>query len=76
MLKRLFNPQEFARRIRVRMAEEGMDMKTAARLIGCSHSTISRVCAGISAPDVENYLRIEKWLSKAQAKPSTSRVSG
>ncbi len=76
MQKALYNAEDFARRIRVRIAERGIDMKIAAKEIGCAHSTVSRVCNGQNAPDVENYLRIEKWLSKAQAKPSTSRVSG
>lgn len=75
MRKQMFKPDEFSKSLRVAIAERNLDMLRAAKEIGCSHSSISRICNGKS-PDVENYLKIQKWLSKAQAKPSTSRVSG
>ncbi len=61
--KPLFNPSQFSAKVRMRIAERNIDMRTAAKEIGCSHATVSRVSNGKS-PDVENYLRIEKWLGK------------
>jgi hypothetical protein len=72
MKKQPFDAEDFARRIRVKIAEDGIDMKIAAKQIGCAHSTVSRVCAGISAPDVNNYLRIQKWLTQPKVGPRVS----
>lgn len=63
-----FNAQAFARRIRVRIAERGISQADAALEIGCSKATLSRVCRA-SVPDVENYFRIEAWLTKYDPKP-------
>lgn len=60
-MEQLFNADDFSRALRVAIAARHIDMRTAAKEIHCSHSTVSRVCNG-KAPDVENYLRISKWL--------------
>jgi hypothetical protein len=63
-MKPLFNADEFAKSIRVRIAERDIDMLTAAKETGVSHASISRICSGKLAPGVENYLRIQRWLAK------------
>lgn len=62
-VKPLFNADDFSKKVRIRIAERGIDMRTAATEIGCSHATVSRICGGKS-PDVENYLRIGRWLDR------------
>jgi transcriptional regulator with XRE-family HTH domain len=64
---RLFNPDEFACRVRVEIARRHIDMRRAAVQIGCSHATVSRIANGKS-PDVENYLKIMRWLSRTTRK--------
>lgn len=60
-MTKLFDAAAFAKRMRVAIAERDIDMRTAAKEIPCSHATVSRVCNGKS-PDVENYLRMSRWL--------------
>ncbi len=62
--RKLFDGEVFARRIRRRMADLNVNLKEACEQIGCPHASLSRICNGKAAPDVENYLRIEKWLAK------------
>lgn len=62
-MKPLFDQEKFATDLRLAMAAKNVDMLSASKEIGCSHSTISRICNGKS-PDVENYLRIMRWLDK------------
>ncbi|KRE07490.1 hypothetical protein ASE63_22590 [Bosea sp. Root381] len=64
MMAPLFNAEAFATQVRVLMARKHITMREAAVEIGCGHATVSRVCNG-KTPDVENYLRISKWLSEA-----------
>ena len=59
----LFDGSVFARDIRVRIAERGINQAQCAKETGISKATISRICAGRKAPDVENYLRLVKWLA-------------
>lgn len=46
------------------MARKHITCRDAAKEVGCSPATVSRVCNG-KPPDVENYLRISKWLADA-----------
>lgn len=62
---RLFDADGFARQVRVRIAERHISVREAAAEIGCSHGTVSRVC-NCKPPDVENYLRIVRWLEKSE----------
>ena len=71
MAKRLFDADQFATKLRMKIAERGIDMKIAAKEIGCAHSSVSRICNGKS-PDVENYLRIQKWLTQPKVGPRVS----
>jgi transcriptional regulator with XRE-family HTH domain len=57
----LFDPVQFARMVRVCIAERGITQLRAAQEVGCSTATMSRICRGL-APDVENYLRIMRWM--------------
>lgn len=69
MSDRLFDAKAFATEVRVFMARKHITSREAAREIGCSHATVSRICNG-GPPDVENYLRIRKWLSHPTPEPS------
>lgn len=60
--KNLFDATAFGRKLRAAINLLDLDQRMAAKQIGCSHSTVCRVCGG-KAPDVENYLRIRQWLS-------------
>jgi transcriptional regulator with XRE-family HTH domain len=71
MPRTLFNAEKYAMALRVAIAQRKTDMRKVALEIGCSHSTISRVCNG-KAPDVENYLRIQKWLTQPKVGPRVS----
>jgi transcriptional regulator with XRE-family HTH domain len=62
----LFKPRTFARSIKATLKQQRLSMRDLAKELGCSVATISRVCAA-KPPDVENYLRIEQWLSKARS---------
>lgn len=57
----LFDPDQFARRIRVRIALRGISQADCAAETGISRATISRICSGRKAPDVENFLRLTQW---------------
>lgn len=58
----LFDQENFARRIRVRIAERNISQAECAAETGISKATISRICSSKKSPDVENYLRLKKWL--------------
>lgn len=62
---RLFDPSAFARVLRVRIAELGIDSRTAASQIGVHPSVVCRICKG-KQPTVETYLRITRWLASRQ----------
>jgi hypothetical protein len=61
-MKPLFDPAQFGRKLSVAIHLMELDLRTAAKQIGTSHSTVCRVCNG-GVPDVENYLRIQKWMT-------------
>jgi len=62
-MKPVFNPEMFARVVRNKLVRKGLSARDAAKLIGLSHATISRVCKG-GQPDLETYLKIVRWLDK------------
>ena len=62
MSDQLFNQADFSRRLRVRMAERGIDQKTCATEASVSKSSLSRICSLTMKPSVENYLRLSAWL--------------
>lgn len=70
--KKRFNPAAFGRNIRVRTAQRNIHMYEAAREIGCSAATLSRICHGKS-PSVENYLRIRSWLGLPPQPPHEAK---
>ncbi len=59
--RRLFNPKKLGRAIRSELRAKGLTVRKAAREIGVSSATVSRVARG-KAPDVESYLRLRAWL--------------
>lgn len=69
-MKQLFDQEKFAADLRVAIAAKNIDMLQASKEIGCAHSTISRICSAGRAPDVENYLRIMKWMDKQPVRVS------
>lgn len=60
----MFNADEFAREIRRKLADRNISKKEAAAEMDVNASTLTRITADGKAPDVENYLRISKWLGK------------
>ena len=68
-MRAMFDQKQFAERLRVTIARLGIDQKAAAKQIGVAESTVSRVSRGIgSAPNLENYLRLERWITKHEGK--------
>lgn len=63
-MSNLFDREDFARRVRVRIAELGISQADCATDTGISRATISRVCSGKKDPDVENYLRLTAWMER------------
>lgn len=63
-MKPMFNADEFAREIRRKLADRNISKKEAAAEMDVNASTLTRITADGKAPDVENYLRISKWLGK------------
>lgn len=60
----LFDQAAFARSIRIRLAERNITLRDGAKEVGCSHATLCRVASLGKSPDVENYLRIKRWLGE------------
>lgn len=44
-----------------------MSKKDAAAEMGVNASTLTRITADAKTPDIENYLRIQKWMAKTAA---------
>ena len=59
--RRLFNARTFGRAVSGELMAKGLTVRKAAREIGVSSATVSRVARG-KAPDVESYLRLRAWL--------------
>lgn len=62
-MKPLFDPIRFGGEFRKKILALGLSYRNAAPLIGVSSATLNRIANG-KPPDVENYLRIVKWLEK------------
>ena len=58
----MFNAEEFARRVRVCIADRGFKQIDCADETGISKATISRIGNG-KTPDVETYLRLTAWMA-------------
>lgn len=63
----LFDAEDFARSVRMQIAIRGIKQSDCARDTGISRATISRICSGRKAPDVENYLRLQNWMLNTAA---------
>lgn len=62
-MKNLFDSLAFGNELRRRILKLGLSYRTAAPLIRVDKSTLNRTANG-KPPDVENYLRMIKWLEK------------
>ncbi len=77
--EKLFNPDEFAQKIRVakfsRMKNElrKMGLREFADEIGISTSTLSRLQRG-GEPDIETYLRVVSWIDRIDGLDSESNL--
>lgn len=58
----LFDLAAYALSIRRRMADLNISYRDAAPTIGISHATLHRTAKAKGLPDVETYLRINRWL--------------
>lgn len=57
----LFNPKAFGDRVAAAIEKHEMTIREAADQMDVPKATLHRVTQGLK-PDVENYLRITKWL--------------
>lgn len=60
----LFDAQAFGERVAAKLEKYSLSYRDAAREVPCSSATLNRVARG-SPPDVENYLRLSRWLTGA-----------
>lgn len=60
----LFDPITFGARVAAKLEADGSSIRKAAPCVPCSPATLHRVSQG-KMPDVENYLRISRWLTEA-----------
>jgi transcriptional regulator with XRE-family HTH domain len=56
--------EDLGRLVSAKRAERGLGIRAAAKEVGISHATLSRVEKGF-LPDLENYEKIRKWLGIA-----------
>jgi DNA-binding XRE family transcriptional regulator len=66
----------FARNIRVAMAEDGIGCREAAKTIGISPATLSRITRHSKEPTATNYLKIMDWLGRRMVQPLGGRNAG
>jgi hypothetical protein len=59
----LFDAAGFGSRFKTRLEALRLSYRAAAPLIGASAPTLQRVASG-KHPDVENYLRIKRWMAR------------
>lgn len=55
--------EDLGRRVAKRREERGLGIRAAAKEIGLSHPTLSRIERG-HLPDLENYQRLCRWLGE------------
>jgi DNA-binding phage protein len=60
----LFDQQGYALKLRIAMATANISYRDLAPAIGVSHATLHRTATARGLPDVETYLRINKWLGE------------
>lgn len=61
----LFDVADYARKVRIALAERNQSYREAAPGIGISHATLHRTAKGHGPCDVETYFRINRWLEQA-----------
>jgi transcriptional regulator with XRE-family HTH domain len=61
--ERHFDHVEYGKMFSSYLTKSSLTYRSAAPLLGVSHSTLQRIATGKSPPDVETYLRINQWIS-------------
>jgi transcriptional regulator with XRE-family HTH domain len=59
----LVDPVELATRVRAKRSSDGLSARAAAKLLGMSAATISRVETGKHLPERDHLLRLADWAS-------------
>lgn len=59
----LVDPVELAKRVKAKRNSEGLSARAAAKLLGMSAATISRVETGEHLPERDHLLRLADWAS-------------
>jgi transcriptional regulator with XRE-family HTH domain len=62
-MEQLFNPEEFGRKVATALTRRGMTIRKGAEVLGISRTSLHRITQG-TAPDVESYLRLLKWIEE------------
>lgn len=57
----VFDPEDFGNLVKAKMERDRLSTRDVEKQTRVSHGTINRVTRGF-APDVENFLRLSKWL--------------
>lgn len=69
----LFDAAEFGRRVAKKLEFERLSFREACPFVPCSPATLNRISRG-RPPDVENYLRISRWLSGSSVPEPATRT--
>lgn len=59
----LFDVEKFARELRIELISRGKSVRAAAPEMGISRSTLGRLIMADTVPNVEQYLRVQKWMT-------------
>lgn len=59
-----FQLKDFAKAVRVKLAEDELNLLAAAEELGVSKATISRLQRAKGLPDIQTYQAICSWLDK------------
>jgi transcriptional regulator with XRE-family HTH domain len=71
--KNIFDPKAFGASIKARMEALGMTFLDAEVDSGVGATTLFRVTRKGSAPSVENYLRLTRWLGASASRVQWAR---
>jgi hypothetical protein len=72
----LFDLPTFAAAVRGKLERDGLSYREAAPYVPTSSSTLHRVATGKGEPDVETFLRIQRWLGQAEQPAALSDWRG
>lgn len=63
----LFDLAEYSLAVRLKLARQDQSYRQAAPDVGVSPATLHRIARGRGVPDVESYLRVNRWLAVRRA---------